>query len=47
MTTNITVSANSARQAFLETADEEKIFQLSKTQLDLLATGRFGCEFVD
>ena len=42
MTTNITVSANSARQAFLETADEEKIFQLSKTQLDLLATGALG-----
>lgn len=42
MTTNITVSANSARQAFLETADEEKVFQLSKTQLDLLATGAIG-----
>ena len=42
MTTSITVSANSAQRAFLATADEEKIFQLSKTDLEFLATGATG-----
>ena len=42
MTTSINVLANSAHQAFLATSDEEKIFQLGKTDLEFLATGATG-----
>ena len=42
MTTNILLDPNSVQASFLATADEEKVYQLSKTDLDALATSAIG-----
>ena len=46
MTTNISVSANSARQAFLETADEKNI-PTQQNPTGFTCDGCFRCEFID
>ena len=42
MTTNILLDPNSVQASFLATADEKKVYQLSKTDLDALATSAIG-----